>query len=156
MGVKIGAAALLLGLAIGLRAPGVGAAQKTTRDKLYTREQASRGAEIYVKHCERCHTPEKVPEGKKPGPPVIGEKFLETWVDRPLGELFATILNTMPSDGSAVLTVDQSLDSTAYILKANGFPEGTTAMKNDDAMRTAVIVKAPDQVRSQRSEVRGK
>jgi hypothetical protein len=29
-------------------------------------------------------------------------------------------------------------------------------MKNDDAMRTAVIVKAPDQVRSQRSEVRGK
>jgi mono/diheme cytochrome c family protein len=115
--------------------------QKTTRDKVYSKDQADRGAQVYAKHCERCHTPEKVPEGKKPGPPMVGEKFLATWADRTLGELFDTIHNTMPSDGSAVLTIDQSLESLAYILKQNGFPEGASPLKNDDGMKAVVIVK---------------
>jgi len=150
MGVKFGAAALLLA-AVASRAsfpqplpgettPG-SAFQKTAKDGLYSAEQATRGGELYVKYCEKCHTPEKVPEGKKPGPPIAGDKFLDTWRDRTVGELFDTILNTMPSDGSATLTADQALDSTAHILKANGFPAGKTPMKNDDAMKTALIVK---------------
>ena len=151
MGVKVGAAAVLI--AIGLRTtPGVvlthsterlpeSYGQKTTKDGLYAAEQATRGAELYAKHCERCHTPEKVPAGKKPGPPIAGDKFLDTWRDRTVGELFDTVLNTMPSDGSVTLTADQALDSTAHILKANGFPAGKTPMKNDDAMKTALIVK---------------
>ena len=162
MGVKLGAAALLLVSAVGLRAmgarvssiesrdfsPGVSGSedpglQKTTKDKLYSKEQADRGAAIYVKQCERCHTPEKVPEGKKPGPPVVGPKFLETWADKTVGELFTTILTTMPSDGSAVLTEAETLDVLAHLLKANGFPEGPAAMKNDDAMNKAIIVKTP-------------
>ena len=115
--------------------------QKTTRDKLYSKEQATRGAEQYVKYCEKCHTPEKVPEGKKPGPPIVGPKFLDTWADRQLGELFGTIMNTMPSDGSTILTVDETLDAVAYILQINGFPDGPEPLKNDDAMKTAAIVK---------------
>ena len=152
MGVRMTLAAAVLAAAVGLKTPGVvsgndskrlpeSSVQKTTKDKLYTKEQATRGAKLYVEHCERCHTPEKVPEGKKPGPPVVGAKFLETWVDRPLGELYATILNTMPSDGSAVLTAEQTLDSVAYLLQANGFPDGPAPLKNDDAMKTAIIVK---------------
>jgi mono/diheme cytochrome c family protein len=149
---KIGAAALLLGFTIVARTPGVvsvGVAkplpesfvQKTTKDKLYSKEQAARGAEQYVKFCEKCHTPEKVPEGKKPGPPVSGPKFLDTWADRTIGELFATIRDTMPSDGSTTLTESQSLDAVAHILLINGFPDGPAALKNDDAMKNAVIVK---------------
>ncbi len=154
MGVRIAtlALALALGTAYGLRltayekAYGLGLtaygkAQKTTKDGLYSAEQATRGGELYVKYCEKCHTPEKVPAGKKPGPPIVGDKFIETWRDRTVGELFDTILNTMPSDGSATLTAEQALDSTAHILKVNGFPAGKTPMKNDDAMKTAVIVK---------------
>jgi len=142
MGVKIGAAAaLLLISAVSLRAIGATDSQKTTRDKLYSKEQAARGEAIYVKHCERCHTPEKVPAGKKPGAPIFGDKFFENWADKPLGEMFDAILNTMPSDGTAVLTVDQALDVTAHLLKANGFPDGPAALKNDDTMKTAIIVK---------------
>ena len=117
------------------------AAQKTTKDKLYTKEQSTRGAAVFEKLCERCHIPEKVPTGKKPDPPVVGAKFLETWQDRTLGELFATIYTTMPSDGSATLTTDQTVDLVAHLLQANGFPEGTTPLKNDDAMKAVVIVK---------------
>ena len=139
MSGKLGAAALLLGFVLIARVSA--GDQKTTRDKLYSKEQATRGGELYVKHCERCHTPEKVPAGKKPGPPIAGDKFLDTWRDRTVGELFDTILNTMPSDGSATLTAEQALDSTANILKATGFPAGKTPMKNDDAMKSALIVK---------------
>jgi len=139
MSGKIGAAALLLGFVLVAR---VGAGdQKTTKDKLYSKEQATRGADQYVKYCEKCHTPEKVPEGKKPGPPVAGPKFLETWADRTVGELFATIRDTMPSDGLTTLTPEQSLDAVAHILLLNGFPDGPAPLKNDDAMKTAVIVK---------------
>ena len=147
MGVKIGAAALLLAAAVSREyfpresTPGFALSQKTTKDGLYAAEQATRGGELYVKHCERCHTPEKVPAGKKPGPPIAGDKFLDTWRDRTVGELFDTILNTMPSDGSATLTAEQALDSTAHILKTNGFPAGKTPMKNDDTMKNALIVK---------------
>ena len=139
MSGKLGAAALLLGFVLVAR---VGAGdQKTTKDKLYSKEQAARGADQYVKYCEKCHTPEKVPEGKKPGPPVAGPKFLETWADRTVGELFATIRDTMPSDGLTTLTPEQSLDAVAHILLLNGFPDGPAPLKNDDAMKTAVIVK---------------
>ena len=39
------------------------------------------------------------------------------------------------------LTADQTLDAVAHLLKANGFPEGTAPLKNDDAMKAIVIVK---------------
>lgn len=147
MGLKFGlAATLLFGVAFGVRVmagpPGATTVgQKTTRDKVYTKEQAARGAEIYGKFCDKCHDPAKVIEGKKPAPPTIGAKFIDTWQDRTLGELFTTILTTMPSDQSMILTTDQTLDVLAHLLKANEFPEGTTALKNDDAMKGIVIVK---------------
>ena len=145
MGLKFVVAALVLGAAISLRASaeisGTVSSQKTVKDKVYSKEQAERGAALSAKHCDRCHDPAKVPEGKKPGPPTVGTKFLETWQDKTLGELFATIFTTMPSDGSMALTADETLDAVAHILKANGFPEGTAPLKNDDAMKAIVIVK---------------
>lgn len=135
----------VLGLAVSARvaagAAGRADSPQSTRDRVYSKEQAARGAELYVKHCERCHTPEKVPAGKKPGPPVQGAKFFEVWQDRPLGELFDSILNTMPSDGSAILTPDQTLDTVAYILQLNGLPDGALPLKYDAAMKSVTIVK---------------
>jgi mono/diheme cytochrome c family protein len=151
MGLRIQAAALLLfGLAIGARiqADGGGAralpaAQQTTRDRIYSKAQAAHGAELYAKHCERCHDPAKVPPGKKPGPPVTGSKFIEKWQDHTLGELFTSIFTTMPNDGSAVLSEAETLDLVAYLVSANGFPEGPAPLKNDEAMKATVIVKPP-------------
>jgi cytochrome c5 len=148
MGVKIGLAVLLVAVGVRLGSDPLKAGsdrnltpQKTTKDKIFSKEQATRGGELYVKSCEHCHTPEKVPAGKKPGPPVKGDKFFEVWSDRPVGELYGSILNTMPSDGSMVLTSDQTLDLIAYILQINGMPEGTAPLKNDETMKTTVIIK---------------
>jgi len=135
MGVKIIVAASVLIAAIGVSA----SAQKTTKDKVFTKEQAARGADLYAKTCDRCHDPAKVAPGKKPAPPTIGAKFMETWQDKTLGELYGTIFNTMPGDGVVILTADQTLDLIAYMLQANGFPAGETVLKNDDAMKAVVI-----------------
>ena len=148
MGLRIGLAAVALAAAIGVRALAADPAQavaqtpapqKTTRDKVFTKEQAARGADLYAKSCDRCHDPAKVAPGKKPGPPTIGAKFLESWQDKTVGELYGTIFNTMPGDGVLILTADQTLDLVAYLLQANGFPAGESPLKNDDAMKAIVI-----------------
>ena len=115
--------------------------QKTVKDKVYTKEQAARGGELYGQYCDKCHDPLKLPEGKKPPPPIVGAKFKENWQDKTLGELYTLVFTTMPSDGSMVLTSDQTLDLLAHLLKLNEYPEGTTPLKNDDSMKAIVIVK---------------
>ena len=139
MGVRLATAAAALLLAAAIGAHVTAAPQKTTKDKVFTKEQAARGADLYVKTCERCHDPAKVPAGKKPGPPTIGAKFIENWQDKTVGELYSAIFNTMPGDGVVILTADQTLDLVAHLLQANGFPAGDTPLKNDDGMKAIVI-----------------
>lgn len=115
-------------------------AARTTRDKVYTKTQAAAMAEPYAKQCAYCHDPSKVPAGKKPGPPVIGDVFLDKWSGKSLGELVTTILTTMPSDMTAVLTEDEAVNYTAYLLQANGFPDGTAAL-TAAAAKTITIAK---------------
>ena len=115
--------------------------QKTTKDGVYTKAQADKVAETYAKVCASCHDPAKVPEGKKPGPPLVGDVFFDNWKDRTLGELMTTIRLTMPNDGSMTLTVEDAENLTAYILQMNKLPEGKEPLKNDDAGKKTVIVK---------------
>jgi mono/diheme cytochrome c family protein len=117
------------------------ASQKTTQDKIYAKDQADRGAKQYATVCASCHDPEKVPAGKKPGPPLVGEKFLSKWDGRTLGELEDQIFTTMPNDGSATLTEDQTADLVAYLLQANSMPDGSAALKYGAASKDVVIKK---------------
>jgi mono/diheme cytochrome c family protein len=125
-------------LATAARATGV---QKTTQDKVYTKDQAARGAKQYATACASCHDPAKVPAGKKPGPELIGDAFLTKWDSRTLGELLDQVLTTMPNDGSAVLTEDQTADLVAYILQANKQPDGTSDLKYGASSKDIVIKK---------------
>ncbi len=115
--------------------------QKTTQDKVYTKAQAARGEKQYSTACASCHDPAKVPAGKKPGPELIGDAFLTKWDGRTLGELLDQILTTMPNDGSAVLTEDQTADLVVYMLQANKFPDGTVDLKYGVASKDIVIKK---------------
>ena len=112
----------------------------TARDKVYSKEQAARGEKTYAKVCASCHDPAKVPAGKKGGPELVGKTFLGEWENRTLGELLSTTFLTMPNDGSVVLTEDETADVIAYVLQANGYPDGPAALKYD-AENAAIIVK---------------
>lgn len=146
MGLALKAAGALLIGVLAVRAAVPAAAQTpprvTTRDKVYSKEQAARGEKQYNAVCASCHDPARVPEGKKPGPPLVGEKFLDKWQDRTLGELLTTIVTTMPNDGSAFLSDAESADVVAYLLQANGFPDGPSPFKPSD--KEIVIVRQGD------------
>jgi len=119
----------------------IASSQKTVKDGVYTKAQAERVTETYGKVCANCHDPAKVAAGKKPAPPLAGDLFLDSWKDRTVGELMATIKLTMPNDGSMTLTADDAADLTALILLNNKFPEGKDPLKYDDAGKKIVFVK---------------
>ena len=66
--------------------------------------------------------------------------FVENWKDHTIGEIFTTILTTMPNDGSVVLTESDTADLVAHLLQANGYPEGPDALKFDAEAKTIKIV----------------
>ena len=115
---------------------------KTTKDKVYSKEQAARGATLFNKTCAPCHDPAKKTADKTPGPPLVGPTsvFVENWKDHALGEIFTTILTTMPNDGSVVLTESDTVDLVAHILQINGYPDGPDALKFDAAAKDIKIV----------------
>jgi mono/diheme cytochrome c family protein len=115
---------------------------KTTKDKVYSKEQAARGAAFFAKTCAPCHDPAKKTADKTPGPPLVGPSsmFVENWKDHALGEIFTTILTTMPNDGSVVLTENDTVDLVAHLLQVNGYPEGPDALKYDAAAKEIKVV----------------
>lgn len=135
------AALVLVGVAwFGVVAGGQGAA-RTVRDRVYAKAQADRGAKQYGQICASCHDPAKVPAGKRPAPPVVGDEFLDKWQDRTLGEFSTTIQTTMPNDGSVVLTDDETIDLVAYLLQANSFPDGPAPLRMGASSKDIVIVR---------------
>ena len=118
------------------------AQEKTTRDKIYSKEQAARGAALFGKTCAPCHDAAKKTPDKTPGPPLVGtgSMFVENWKDHMIGEIFTTILTTMPNDGSVVLTENDTADLVAHLLQSNGYPDGPDALKFDAAAKTIKIV----------------
>ena len=97
---------------------------------VYTEAQATRGEAISQARCIACHGENLSGDI---APPLVGQDFLSVWEKQPLSELFDKIHITMPADALGTLTRPQSADLTAYILRANRFPAGTTELGSDAA-----------------------
>lgn len=139
-GWAMGAALALLVSAAAMRAAQTASA--TTRDKVYSKAQAARGEKQYVSLCQSCHEPGATPPpGQKAGPVLVGDGFLTKWKDKTLGELMTQVETTMPNDGSAFLDDAQTADIVAYMLQANGFPDGPSLLTMGPASSAIVIVK---------------
>jgi mono/diheme cytochrome c family protein len=110
----------------------------TLGDGVYTAEQAGRGNTAYVERCSSCHAEDL--RGNSNAPSLVGSSFLFLWEDRTLEELFATIRTQMPTNAPGSLSVQTYLDVLAYVLSANGFPEGMRELDGEpDALRQIVI-----------------
>jgi cytochrome c len=91
-------------------------------------DQATEGAQLYAKHCAKCHG--KAGEGTKKAPPVVGKEALP--LDPPAtakirktqfhtAQDVAQFVSTkMPANKPGSLTADQYYDILAFDLKANG------------------------------------
>ena len=108
----LAAAALLVTMAEGpvlAEAP----ASRTTRDRIFTAEQAERGKEVYKKACAPCHALD-----------FYSGHTMKSWDGGSLSDLYAAISTLMPQGNPGSLKRREYLDILAYILSLNGMPPG--------------------------------
>jgi mono/diheme cytochrome c family protein len=126
-------------IAISLAAAGIfqatlsGQAGRSTWDGVYSAEQAQRGDGIYRKECASCHG--ETLDGQGPTPPLAGDDFKSNWNGQTLKDLFDKIQTTMPADHPGKLSRQETADILAFMLGANKFPAGKTALgSNTEAL----------------------
>jgi mono/diheme cytochrome c family protein len=108
---------------------------RTVWDGVYTGAQADRGKRAYESSCAHCHGQDL---GGLDGPPLVGPDFLRNWTEDSLGSLLSHISSKMPADAPGTLPRTVSLEILAYLLSANGFPEGKLDL--DDGLDPSRIV----------------
>lgn len=109
-------------------------ASTTVLDGIYMPEQAARGEAVYSTRCSGCH------EGQNgDGPQLVGKAFLDRWREDTLEPLFTFIKTSMPGDFPGGLDERAYVDVTAYILQANSFPAGKSALSSDLVGRIQLI-----------------
>lgn len=123
----------------------VGTAMAQTRsvaDGVYTIEQADRGAVLYDEQCVSCHG-----EIRQLAPDMAAlladHTFRARWSERSLGELFEMIQVEMPQDAPGSLSLQQTADLLAFILRGNRQPVGELALP-EDIQTLQAIPFAPD------------
>lgn len=95
--------------------PALGAARtsRTTRDRIYTAEQAERGKQTYKKACASCHALD-----------LYSGHTMKSWDGGSLADLYAAISTLMPQGNPGSLKRREYLDILAYILSLNEMPAG--------------------------------
>jgi mono/diheme cytochrome c family protein len=135
-----GIAALSLILGGSVMALKAQTAARNVWDGVYTADQATQGKAIYADKCATCHGADL--NGAEMAPPLMGAAFLGDWVGQSADDLFTRIHTTMPANDPGSLSNAQAAQVTAYILSANQFPAGSTALPSDDAGLSQIAIAA--------------
>ncbi len=105
---------------------------RSTRDGVFTQEQAERGSVVYREFCSECHAVDW----------YRGEA-VEWWDGRPVWELYDFLRNTMPEDHPGGLLTRQYVDMLAYILELNGLPWGDEELPYRPSLLSRIIIEWP-------------
>ena len=118
----------ILGAAAIIAAGGASAqmAGRSIWQGVYSADQATRGAAVYAARCAACHGVAMNGTGEAPG--LVGGEFVSHWDTLTVGDLFDRVRTTMPQNAPQTLTRDEYADVLAYVLKYNGFPEGSSPL----------------------------
>jgi S-disulfanyl-L-cysteine oxidoreductase SoxD len=95
---------------LGAQAP---AAKVTTKERVYTAAQATKGEQTYMSSCVSCHPPAT----------YKGAVF-NNWQGRSVGELLDFLMEKMPKNDPGSLTAKEYAQVIAFLLKLNGNPAG--------------------------------
>jgi len=101
-------------------------AQITTRNGVYTQDQAVAGGALYLRSCVECHGITLA--GGEAGPALVGGAFWEQWEDQSLTAFFQITASTMPVNNPNGFSPDQYADLVAFMLQQNGLPAGETPL----------------------------
>jgi S-disulfanyl-L-cysteine oxidoreductase SoxD len=95
---------------------------RSTADGVFSADQATAGASVYVMSCKSCHTPD-----------VLTATLRTVWLGKPLSEYFAFVTESMPQGAEGTLSPDEYARVVAYLLKASGMTAGANALPPDVA-----------------------
>ncbi len=115
--------------ASGATADQAAAQKRTTKSRVYTSAQATRGESTYMSLCVSCHPPAT----------YKGAVFLQ-WQGRTLGELLAFLQEKMPKNDPGSLTAKQYTEVIAYLLKLNTMPAGRADLPADAKVLRAIAI----------------
>ncbi len=102
---------------------------QSTRDGVYTVEQARRGEKIVAETCGACHMQD-----------WFMETLMQSWAGAPVSMLFELIATTMPEDRPSGLSQQQYADVLAYIFELNELPAGQEELSaNQEVLGTILI-----------------
>jgi len=96
---------------------------RTVWDGVYTDAQAERATVAFSQSCAGCHTLAAQGNG-----PLTGEPFWESYTQKTVGDLLTYVRTYMPNGRGGTLPASSYNDIVALMLKANGFPAGTTEL----------------------------
>lgn len=103
------------------------AESRTTRDGVFTAEQAERGLQAFLDNgCAGCHGQEM--EGTPGGPKLGAFAFFFEWSERPMSDVYDWMHDNMPPGGAGSLNEQTYADILAAILKKGELPAGDTEL----------------------------
>ena len=108
-------------------------ARAADSDGWYTPDQAAHGHIVFNSYCAQCHRPDLT---GALGPALIGNAFLEAWLNKPLGDLYDFEHTKMPANNPGSVPEDKLWTITAFLLQKNGFAAGSTPLGARAASRT--------------------
>ncbi len=109
---------------------------RTVWEGVYTEAQASRGMMAYGQSCAGCHA--LAAEGKLP---LVGDAFWKSFAQKSVGELVEFVSAYMPNGSPGSLSAPTYRDIVAAMLKANGFPAGSTELAPDTIAGVEIVPK---------------
>jgi mono/diheme cytochrome c family protein len=109
---------------------------RTVWEGVYTDPQAERATGIFGQTCANCHT--LTSEGNRP---LSGDKFWEGFTQKTVGDLLTFVSTNMPNNNPGSLPAATYNDLVALILRANGFPAGTTEVTPETVAAVQIVPK---------------
>jgi S-disulfanyl-L-cysteine oxidoreductase SoxD len=116
-------------------------AASSTRDGVYTTEQAQQGKNLYQNQCGMCHG--DALEGQGQNSPLAGGEFLSKWTDQTVADLMMKTITMMPATDPGTMTPKETAQVIAYILSANKFPAGKKDLPTDPQSLEAIRIVKP-------------
>jgi quinoprotein glucose dehydrogenase len=95
---------------------------------VYSESQAAAGEPLYTKFCAKCHGQNL--GGVEQAPALAGTTFAQRWSEGTLEKLYGRV-EAMPPAEPKSLTARQYVDILAFLLRANGYPAGSTPLTAD-------------------------
>ncbi|SOD95681.1 outer membrane protein assembly factor BamB family protein [Spirosoma fluviale] len=107
----------------------------------FTQKQVEAGSALFATHCAACHGRDL--RGTEGGNALVGERFVAKWSDKSVGQLFDLTKSSMPKTNPHSLDDASYASLIAYILSANGFPEGDVALPSATARLRLIPMGTP-------------